>query len=266
MGFFGDVGWVWRTWRLEEQRRDVPGRAVLCRAVPTGPCSRRWGCGDVFCRSLAAAWMELPGNCRVEAKREQSRSCRDPRSSISTQNPGQWGPPKAVGSLAVSPVPNPHPTPGLPQGRVFAGGKTREKGTVTSWPVQRVRGGAGGSGHGQDGCSAPRGSAAGGSAPGKRHISPCPAPEPAPAPVPARRGPFQPGRRRKGGVWQPPRPAHPACGGSQPEGCQGGGSRTHPRLFPTLQQVQRAGPGVRGWVTPQLGMCLPCRGHWGGAA
>lgn len=220
----------------------------------------------MFCRSLAAAWMELPGNCRVEAKREQSGSCRDPRSSISTRTSGQWGPAKAMGSLAASLQAPPPSHPRDAAGPCFCRGWTREKGTGTCWPVQRVQGGAGGGGHGQDGCSAPRGSAAGGSAPGKRHISLCPAPEPAPAPVPARRGPFQPGRRRSGGVWQPPRPAHPARGGSQPRGCQAGGSHTHPRPFPTLRRVQRAGLGVRGWVTPQLGMCPRCRGHWGGAA
>lgn len=94
--------------------------AMLCCAVPTGPCSRRWGCGDVFCRFLAAAWMELPGNCRVEAKREQSRSCRDPRFSISTPTPGQWGPAKAMRSLV--PCLLPPSLPGVATGLCFCRG------------------------------------------------------------------------------------------------------------------------------------------------
>uniref|UniRef100_A0A8C5IAC0 Rap guanine nucleotide exchange factor like 1 n=1 Tax=Junco hyemalis TaxID=40217 RepID=A0A8C5IAC0_JUNHY len=187
-------GIFWGCWvgcgGSDHWRRAVPGRAVLSH--PDSPsCSRGWGygCGAVFCCSPAAAWMELPGNCRVEARREQSGNCRDPHSFVPPS------PPEPPGCH--------HPSPELPQGRGSAGGWTREKGTGTCWPAPRVRGGAGGSGHGQDGCSAPRRSGAGGSAPGKRHIWPCPAPEPAPepapAPAPARRGPFQPGRRRKWG-------------------------------------------------------------------
>lgn len=244
----------------------MPGHAVLCHPGRTSS-SRGWGCGAVFCCSPAAAWMELPGNCRVEARREQSGNCRDPRSSISARTPWAVRPSKGHGvTCCVPPSRCHHPSPELPQGRGFARGMdpekgtgTREKGTGTCWPVQRVQGGAERTGHGQDGCSAPRRSGAGGSAPGKRHIWPCPAPEPAPA----RRGPFHPGRRRKwGGLAATP--TCPPCprGNPAPEGCQAGGSRTHPRPFPTLRWVQRAGLGVRGW-SPQSWGCAPRAGDTG---
>lgn len=251
-------------WRLEKHRRDVPGHAVLCQPDRTS-CSRGWGwgCGDVFCRSLAAAWMELPGNCRVEAKREQSGSCRDPRSSISTQTLWTAGPVKAMGSLAVSPRPLPSSHPGVATGPslvslvVLQGDGPRRRGLAHAGLSCKVELGAVGMGRmgtqhpagaGQE--DQPQASAT------SRPALPQNLPQHLPRHAGARSSLAGGGN---GGVWQPPRPAHPARGATQPQGCQGGGSRTHTRPFPTLRRAQRAGLGVQGGSSHSWG-CAPVPG------
>lgn len=258
---------------LEEQRRDVPGHAVLCHPDRTS-CSRGWGwgCGDMFCRSLAAAWMELPGNWRVEAKREQSGSCRDPRSSISTKPPWAAGPVKAMGSLAVSPrlLPSSHPGaatgPSLVSLVVLQRGGPRRRGLAHAGLSCKV--GLGAVGMGRMGTQHPAG--AGQEDQPQASATSRPAlPQNLPRHLPRHAGARSSlAGGGNGGIWQPPRPAHPARGGTQPQGCRGGGSRTHTRPFPTLRRVQRAGLGVQGWVITQLGMCPragdTCEGqHWG---
>lgn len=247
-------------WRLEEHRRDVPGHAVLCQPDRTS-CSRGWGwgCGDVFCRSLAAAWMELPGNCRVEAKREQSGSCRDPRSSISTQTLWTAGPVKAMGSLAVSPRPLPSSHPGVATGPslvslvVLQGDGPRRRGLAHAGLSCKVELGA--VGMGRMGTQHPAG--AGQEDQPQASATSRPAlPQHLPRHAGARSSLAGGGN---GGVWQPPRPAHPARGATQPQGCQGGGSRTHTRPFPTLRRAQRAGLGVQGGSSHSWG-CAPVPG------
>lgn len=281
--FLGMLDGMWGIRTLEaggtEEGCAGPCPAVLCHPDRT-PCSRGWGCGDVFCRSLAAAWMELPGNCRVEAKREQSGSCRDPRSSIPPRTPRAVGPSKGHGlTCCVPPAAATIPPRGCRRAVVCRGmdpgeGDWEDAGSVPQLfsPTGVSRGckvGLGAVGMGRMGAQHPAGAgqenqpqASATSRPALSQNLPRNLPRHLPRHAGARCG-LAGGR---GGVWQPPRPARPARGGIQPQGCQGGGSRTQPRPFPTLWQVQRAGLGVRGWVTPQLGMCPPCRGRWGGAA
>lgn len=78
VGTAGGWGQVEVPWGGEGQCCAIPHCAILL-----GLCSRGWGRGDTCCRFPA----ELPSNCWVEAKREQSRSLQDPRPSIPPQTP-----------------------------------------------------------------------------------------------------------------------------------------------------------------------------------
>lgn len=195
------------------QRRTVP-----CRAVPSrqAPRSRGWGRGDASCRFPVAARMELPSNCRVEAKREQSESCRDPHPSPLPKPRAQRA---ATGSPAATPPGRCHrPAAGLPQGRGSAGSKPRGDGGTGTGTCRAVPGGCGagagpGASPGGPGAAGPgRGGAR--HPAGRGHVPPRPAPAPAPAcrPGTAR---SQPGRQRRGAGSCPdlPGPARGAAPG-----------------------------------------------------
>lgn len=174
---------------------------MLCRAMPSrqAPRSRGWGRGDASCRFPVAARMELPSNCRVEAKQEQSGSCRDPHPSPLPKHRAQRA---ATGSPAAAPRPLPPSCPGAAAGpRVCRGRPPGDGGTGTG-TCRAVPGGCGvgagpGASPGGPGAAGPgRGGAR--HPAGRGHVPPCPAPAPALAcrPGTAR---SQPGRQRGGG-------------------------------------------------------------------
>lgn len=186
VGFFGDVGWDvgdlnaggWRN-------RGGMCWAVPCCAVPSRqdsvqPRMGMWGRVLPLPGSrMDGVARQLPGGGEAGTKRELP----GPSFLHPSPNPsGSGAQQRPRGHLLCPPGRCHHPTPGLPQGRGLQGDGPGRRGlggrrvcpavVFTHWRVQRVQGGAGGSGPGQDECSKPRGCGAGESAPGKRHISP----------------------------------------------------------------------------------------------
>lgn len=252
----------------------MPGHAVLCHPGRTSS-SREWGCGAVFCCSPAAAWMELPGNCRVEARREQSGNCRDPRSSISARTPWAVRPSKGHGfTCCVPPSRCHHPSPELPQGRGFAGGWTRRRGLAPGRrglaPAGLSRGckvGLSALGMARMGAQHPAGAgqedqpqASATSGPALPQNLPRNLPQHLPRHAGARSTLAGGGN---GGVWQPPRPAHPARGATQPQGgARLGDLAPTPGLFPRCGGCRELGWGSGGGH-PTAGDVPPVQGTLG---
>lgn len=233
------------------------GRAGPCRAVPSRqdllqPGMGMWGRVSLLSGSrMDGVARQLPAGGEAGTKRELPgppflQLHPNPLGSGALQRP--WG------HLLCPSGRCHHPTPQLPQARGFAGGWTRGKETSLSRGCEM---GLGAAGMGRVGAQHPAG-AGQEDQPQASATSDTALPQNLPQNLP-RHLPWHAGARSSpadggsGGVWQPPQPAHPARGGTQPQGCQGGGSRTHPRPFPTLRWVQRTGLGVRGWLTPQQG-------------
>lgn len=266
-----------------------------CCAMQCHPtrATRSWGWGrvDAFCRFPAAARMELPSNCLVEAKREQSGSCWDPCPSIPSETPlgsACLGTAGATGSPTVSPrlLPLSHPgaVAGPPVCKEPTPGDGNCGGTWGSFPPTlspplpypegcgagpgscaspAARGGARGEGLWQGGCSAPSGQGARRLCPGQapRPTLPCPGTCPG---LPARQGLFPAWQAARGGR-QLPRPAWPCPpGGPGPrEGARtgvGGGPAPIPGPFPRYDGVQRAGMRGAGVGHPTPGDVPPSEG------
>lgn len=267
-----------------------------CSAIPPGPHAA--GDGDAWTRFAAfprphgwscqaTAWWRRSGNKAGAAGTPVPPSLPKP----------PWGLPAwARRGLQGHPPCPPGcchcPTLGLSQGRRFARSQPPETAIVgvrggpsphrchhrcpTRRGAERVQApapprllavGPGAKGSGRAGARHPAGRGHDGSAPGRRHVPPCPAPAPAPACQPGRAC-SRPGRRHGGAGSCPdlPGPARRAAlaPGRVPALGWGGVLHPSPALSHAMMGCRELGCGGQGWVTPRLGMCLPRRGHQGG--